>query len=97
SIGALINFVTTAAMFGAIFLLPLFLQNLRGLGPMESGVLLFPQALASGVSVVLGGRLYDKVGPRPLMVGGLAVLGFATWLLSGLDVTTSDSTIRWIL
>jgi EmrB/QacA subfamily drug resistance transporter len=97
SMGALISFVTTTALFGALFLLPVFLQNLRGLGAMETGLLLFPQALASTVSVVLGGRLYDKVGARPLIVVGLAVLGFSTWLLSSLDVTTPDSTVRWIL
>jgi EmrB/QacA subfamily drug resistance transporter len=97
SIGALVNFVTTMALFGAIFLLPVFLQNLRGMGAMQTGLLLFPQALASAFSVVLGGRLYDKVGARPLIVFGLAGLGLSTWLLSAIDVTTPDSTIRWML
>ncbi len=97
ALGALVNLVATAALFGAIFLLPLFLQNLRGLGAMETGLLLFPQALAMAVSVSLGGRLYDRVGARPLIVAGLLVLGLATWLLSGLDLTTPDSTIRQVL
>jgi EmrB/QacA subfamily drug resistance transporter len=97
SMGAVVNFVTTMALFGAIFLLPVFLQNLRGMGAMQTGMLLFPQALASAVSVVLGGRLYDKVGARPLMIFGLAGLGLSTWLLSAIDVTTPDSTLTWML
>lgn len=97
SVGAVVNFVASAALFGAIFLLPVFLQNLRGLGALETGWLLFPQALATAVSVVGGGRLYDKVGPRPLIIVGLLVLAWSTWLLSRLDVTTSDGAIRWIL
>jgi EmrB/QacA subfamily drug resistance transporter len=97
SMGTLVNFVTTMALFGAIFLLPVFLQNLRGMGAMQTGMLLFPQALASAFSVVLGGRLYDKVGARPLIVFGLSGLGLSTWMLSGIDVTTPDSTIRWML
>jgi EmrB/QacA subfamily drug resistance transporter len=97
SMGAFVNFVASSALFGAIFLLPVFLQNLRGLGAMETGMLLFPQAIASAFSVILGGRLYDKVGPRPLVIGGFAVLAFSTWLLANLDLTTPDSTIRWIL
>jgi EmrB/QacA subfamily drug resistance transporter len=97
AMGAIVNFVTSTALFGAIFLLPVFLQNLRGLGAMETGLLLFPQALASAVSVIVGGKLYDKVGARPLVVFGFILLGFATWLLSSIDVTTPDSTIRWIL
>src|SRR5262245_54515392 len=91
SVGALVNFVNTVGLFGAIFLLPVFLQNLRGLGAMQTGLLLFPQALASGVSVVLGGRIYDKVGPRPPVIAGLIVLGVSTWLLSRLDLATSDT------
>jgi EmrB/QacA subfamily drug resistance transporter len=97
AMGGIVNFVAATAMFGAIFLLPVFLQNLRGLGAMESGLLLLPQALASAVSVILAGRLYDRVGARPLIVFGFALLGFATWLLSSIDVTTPDSTIRWIM
>ena len=97
SMGAFVNFVTSSALFGAIFLLPVFLQNLRGLGAMESGLLLFPQAIASAFSVIIGGRLYDKVGARPLVVFGFVMLGIATWLLSGLNMETSDTSIRLIL
>jgi EmrB/QacA subfamily drug resistance transporter len=97
TMGGIVNFVASTALFGAIFLLPVFLQNLRGLGAMESGLLLFPQALASAVSVIMGGRLYDKVGARPLVVFGFVLLGFSTWMLSSIDVTTPDSSIRWIL
>lgn len=97
TVGGVVNFVTSTALFGAIFLLPVFLQNVRGLGAMESGLLLFPQAIASALSVTVGGRLYDKVGPRPLVIFGFCMLATATWLLSRIDVTTSDTTIRLIL
>ena len=97
SIGAVVNLVSTSALFGAIFLLPVFLQNVRGLGPMETGLLLFPQALASAASMIIGGRLYDKVGARPLIVFGFLLLAAVTYQLSFLDTTTSDDTIRWTL
>jgi predicted MFS family arabinose efflux permease len=97
ALGGVVNFVTSTALFGAIFLLPVFLQNVRGLGAMESGLLLFPQALASIFSVVVGGRLYDRIGARPLVVFGFILLGFATYLLSAIDLNTPDSTIRWIM
>ncbi len=45
-------------------------------------MLLLPQALASMVSVVIGGRLVDKVGARAVMIPGLLVLAFTTWQLS---------------
>lgn len=97
SIGAFVNFVATISLFGAIFLLPVFLQNVRGMGAMGTGLLLFPQALASAVTIVLGGRLYDRVGPRPLLFVGMLALAASTWQLAKLDLTTPDAEIRGLL
>jgi len=92
-----VNFVVTVAMYGSLLLLPLFLQNYRGLGATETGLLLFPQALASGLMMPISGRLFDRVGPRPLIVPGLLLLGYATWQLSFISLSTPDATLRGIL
>jgi EmrB/QacA subfamily drug resistance transporter len=97
TLAALVNLVTMVALFGALFLLPVFLQNLRGLGAMETGLLLLPQAVASAAALVIGGRLYDRFGPRLPVLTGLAGLAVATWLLAKLDLNTPDSSIRLIL
>ncbi|MCC6626106.1 MAG: DHA2 family efflux MFS transporter permease subunit, partial [Chloroflexi bacterium] len=97
TVGAAVNFVTAAAMFGGVFLLPLFLQNVRGLGAMETGLLLFPQSLASFVSIQISGRLYDRIGARPLVLTGLSLLALATVLLSRLDVETPNIAIQGVL
>ena len=55
--------VTTVGMYAGIFYLPLFLQSVRGLGAMQTGLLLMPGALASGLMMSITGRLYDKIGP----------------------------------
>jgi EmrB/QacA subfamily drug resistance transporter len=99
AIAAVVNLTVTAAMFGGIFLLPLFLQNpgLRGMGAWEAGLLLFPQALGTAPMALIAGRLYDKIGPRPLILIGLAILAVASWQLVGLDLTTPDLRLRLIL
>jgi MFS family permease len=84
-------------MFSSMFLLPLFLQNVRGLGAMEAGLLLLPQALAAAIMMQISGRLLDRFGPRLVVLPGLCLLAFATWRLSGLDLSTSDTTIRTTL
>ncbi len=89
-----VNFIVTAGMFSSMFLLPIFLQNLKGLGAMQTGLIMFPQALAAGVTMPISGRLFDRLGPRPLMIVGLLLMGYATWQLSFLDLSTSDSAIR---
>ena len=92
-----VNFVITIGLFGSMLLLPLFLQNFRGLGAMETGLLMFPQALASGIMLPVAGQLFDRIGARPLIVTGLLLLAYSTWQLNGLDLKTSDSAIRTIL
>jgi hypothetical protein len=92
-----VNFIVTLGLFSSMFLLPIFFQNFRGIGALETGILLLPQAVASGLMVPVSGKLFDKIGPRPLMVTGLCVLGYATWRFAYLTVDTPDSTIRTIL
>ena len=77
-----VGYVSVVALFGAEFLLPLYLQTLRGKSALETGVILLPLALSSGVVVPLAGKLYDKVGARPLMVVGFGLLAINTWQFS---------------
>jgi MFS family permease len=85
------------AMYSMLLLLPLFLQNVRGLGAMETGMILFPNAIAATVMMPISGKLLDKIGARPLAIPGLLALAFGTWLVAGLDPGTSDETLRWSL
>jgi DHA2 family multidrug resistance protein len=89
-----VGYVSVVALFGAEFLLPLYLQTLRGKSALETGVILLPLALSSGVVVPLAGKLYDKVGARPLMIVGFGLLAINTWQFSEL---TADTSIGWIL
>ncbi|MCP2248608.1 MDR family MFS transporter [Lentzea aerocolonigenes] len=73
--------VAFLAMMGAMILLPLYLQNLRALTPLQTGLLLMPGGLAMGLLGPTVGKLYDKVGSRPLVLPGaigivLALAGF---------------------
>jgi MFS family permease len=61
------------AQFAVLFLLPFYLRS-RGLGPAEAGLVLTAQPLVMMLTVPLAGALSDRVGTRPLVVGGLAVL-----------------------
>jgi EmrB/QacA subfamily drug resistance transporter len=94
---ALISFVLTVGMFGGMLVLPLFLQNLRGLGAAESGLILMTQVLPMTVAMPLVGRLVDRFGPRPIILLGLPLLAYTTWLMGSLDLTTSDNQIRFWL
>lgn len=82
------NVLITFAFFGGLFLLPVYLQNLRGLNAFQAGLLLLPQAFASIVSALIGGRIVDRYGVRVVVVPGLLILGFTLWQLSSLTLYT---------
>jgi EmrB/QacA subfamily drug resistance transporter len=90
--------VTTIGMFSGLFFLPLFLQSIRGIGAMETGLLMMPGALVSGLMMPIVGRLFDKIGPRPLVILGLLLLAFVTFLLRNLNLATATSTVMvWVM
>lgn len=90
----LVGYVTVLALFGAEFLMPVYLQALRGRSALETGVILLPLALAAAVATPLAGRLYDKIGPRVLVMAGFGLLIINTWQLSQIQATTP---ISWLL
>ncbi|MGW5109276.1 MDR family MFS transporter [Nocardia sp. NPDC004123] len=73
--------VAFLAMMGSMILLPLYLQNLRGLSPLQTGLLVMPGGLAMGLLGPTVGRLFDRFGGRVLVVPGAigitaALVGF---------------------
>ncbi|HVU66066.1 MAG TPA: MDR family MFS transporter [Ktedonobacteraceae bacterium] len=95
--GVIANVFVVFSLFGGLFLFPLYLQDLRQLSAFQAGVELLPQALASMVSVLVGGRLVDRFGVRTIMIPGLLVLGVATWQLTFLDSYTSFGWFQFLL
>jgi len=81
--------VMMAALFGTIILLPMFTQDVLGLEPIQSGLLVLPGSLVMGFLGPVVGRLYDKVGPRPLMVPGAIVVSAALWSFTMLSENSS--------
>ncbi|MBM7585132.1 EmrB/QacA subfamily drug resistance transporter [Bacillus pakistanensis] len=85
----IINVIITMAMFAGMILVPIYLQNIRGFTPLESGLLLLPGAILMGIMSPITGWIFDKIGARWLSVIGLAITTFTTWEFSELtDHTT---------
>lgn len=81
------------AFMGGVLILPLYLQEVRGFSALDTGLLLFPSAIAAGVTSAISGRLLVKVGLRRLTVPGLFIVAVTTYQLSILDMNTSVQTI----
>jgi EmrB/QacA subfamily drug resistance transporter len=93
TLGNLVLFIMTIGMFGALFYLPIFLQDIRGLGAFQAGLTLLPPALVTMVTMPVAGFLYDKLGPRLIVPLGILFLALSTFLFRNLSVETALSTI----
>ena len=94
---ALVGYVATVALFGAEFLMPLYLQAYRGLTALETGFVLLAVAVTSGIATPVAGRIYDKIGPRMNLIVGFGILCINTWQLSKIESTTPTSYIIFLL
>jgi predicted MFS family arabinose efflux permease len=77
------------AMYGGLLLIPVYLQELRGLSALAAGLLLLPQGLVMMVTLAIGGVLVDRFGGKVVTILGLLLFGFSNWQLSFLTLHTS--------
>ncbi len=93
----LVSIITSSllsvSMLGALFILPVFLQNSLGFTPLETGLLTLPGAIVTGVLMPISGSLFDRIGARPLGILGLAIMLVGSLLLMGIDLNWTFGTI----
>jgi EmrB/QacA subfamily drug resistance transporter len=89
-IGAnLVAFAVTFSMFAMFFFIALYLQNILGYSPLETGWRFLPTTLIIIAAGPLAGRFSDRIGPRPLIVAGLLAISGALLWLSRIQPDTS--------
>ncbi|WP_199798401.1 DHA2 family efflux MFS transporter permease subunit [Clostridium fermenticellae] len=94
----IIGCILTLALMGGMYVMPLFLENIRGYTAMQTGMIMFPAAVVVGLLMPISGALFDKVGVKPVAVPGLIILGVASFMLgSALNMNSSKSYIILIL
>jgi EmrB/QacA subfamily drug resistance transporter len=89
--------VLSIGLFAVLFYIPLLLQQARGLGAFDTGLLLLPQALVMAVIMPTAGLLYDKIGPRWPAAIGLAIVALGTYMLTGVTLESSTEHVVWVL
>jgi EmrB/QacA subfamily drug resistance transporter len=84
----LVAFFVTFAMFSQFFFLTLYLQNVLHYSPLQTGLRFLPSTILIIIAGPVAGRLADRIGPRPLITLGLAVVAGALFIQSGITPHT---------
>lgn len=93
ALSSAIAIVIAIAMFSAMILMPIYVQTIRGISPLDSGLLMLPGALVMGIMSPITGRLFDKYGARTLAIIGLTITIVTTFYFSKLDMETPYATL----
>jgi EmrB/QacA subfamily drug resistance transporter len=95
--GSVAMFMTAGGLLGLIFLLALYLQQLRGLSAFDTGLAIFPLAIGMGLTAQLTSRIYGRIGPRRLIAAGLLIVTLTSVAFIRVDEDTSLWWIRAIM
>ncbi len=80
-------------MFSGMILTPAYVQNVRGISPLSSGLMMLPGAVIMGVMSPITGKLFDTYSPRILGVVGLSITAVSTYMLANLQIDSSHTHI----
>lgn len=95
TLGVFSVFVTFMIILSSMILLPLYLQTGLGLAALSAGLVLLPGGIINGIMSPITGRLFDKYGPRGLVLPGFVIMVIMLWNLS--NVTTETTLLNVIV
>lgn len=82
--------IVMMTLFSTITLLPFLFQGALGLSVFASGLLLLPGGLLNGLISPITGKLFDRFGPRALIIPGTVFLAIVMWFFTRVSVDTSN-------
>ncbi|MFC3799702.1 MDR family MFS transporter [Cohnella sp. GCM10012308] len=96
SLVTVLLFVVMMTMFSTMTILPMFLQSALLLTAFKSGLLMLPGSIINGIMAPVSGKLFDKFGPRVLVIPGLALTALSVWMFTGIDADVSKGYVIFI-
>ncbi|EDY17821.1 drug resistance transporter, EmrB/QacA subfamily [Chthoniobacter flavus Ellin428] len=95
--GSAYSIILGAGLYGALFAIPIFAQNNLRFTAQQTGELMIPSAIASGVAMILTGKLIGRFGPRLLIAAGSVVTAGVMFSLATINPDTGAGDLFWPL
>jgi EmrB/QacA subfamily drug resistance transporter len=89
--------IALLALYGGVFLIPIFLQQIKGLNPLQTGLILFPEAIATAAAMMLYGRIGNKLDTRIFAVSALTLIAFNSYSMAHITLETPNSLLTLLL
>ena len=93
TVANIVGVLVGVALFGSLYFVTLYFQNVRGYSAIDAGLRLMPLTLLILVCAPIAGRMNQKVGPRPLMSLGMLLTSIGMVGIARVDLTTSYNAI----
>ncbi len=90
-------FIGTIGLYGGLFMVPLFMENVRDYSTMQTGLLLLPAGLISGIMMPIAVKIAKRIGPKPVLLTGIVILGTTSLPFTSLDMDTGYNTILMVM
>lgn len=94
TIATVMMLLLSLGFFGALTVLPLYLQGVAGFDAKDTGLMMLPGAIAMGLLGPVIGRIYDAIGPRALMVPGTMLTSAVLWFYA---TSLTPTTPAWVI
>ena len=95
TIGNILGIISGFGLFGTALILPLFFQTILGFTAFDTGLMLLPGALSTAVSMMIVGRMLNRIDGRASIAFGFLIFGLSTWMLGGLSTDAGFWDVFW--
>ncbi len=95
TITMILGLMRSVALFGGLFLIPLFLQRMMGLNEIQTGLAMLPGALVVSLIMPISGKISDSIGPRIPTVIGMLLTTWFMWEYRNIDPSMSLWDVIW--
>jgi MFS transporter, DHA2 family, lincomycin resistance protein len=89
TVGVLMVFICMMVILSSMLILPMYLQQGQGYTAFKAGLLLLPGGIINGLMSPIMGRLFDKYGPKWLVIPGLVLVAVSLWFFSSITPTST--------
>lgn len=86
-----------SVLMAVMYIMPLFLQNMRSYTPIETGMILLPSAIASALVMPISGKIYDKIGAKIPATIGIIILIVSSYKLACINMDTTKVYIEVVM